>query len=109
MTDVSTEGPLVLDGALTIRDATSILERLREMIDRHQTVSIECSSSPEIDLSFIQLLVAARASASNAGRTVALATKPAGALLNTLTRGGFRVIEENSAGAPAFWFAGASA
>ena len=109
MTDVFTDGRLVLVGALTVRDAPAICARLRETIGQHKTVSIDCSSAREIDLSFIQLLVAARTGASSTGRSVTLAGPPGGALLHTLTRGGFRVVQEDAPGAAAFWFTGASA
>ena len=64
----------------------------------------------EVDRSFIQLLVAARATALQTDKTVTLSTHPDGALLNALTRAGFRVIHEDQAGeAEAFWFEGAAA
>ncbi len=107
MHDVSTDGRLVLDGALTVRNAGAIHDTLCETIMLCPIVSIDCAAADEVDLSFIQLLVAMRVSASAAGKTVTL-SHPGGALLDALTRGGFRVTHENPADAGAFWFDGAA-
>jgi hypothetical protein len=66
-------------------------------------ITIDCAAATEIDLTFIQLLVAAQLSARTAGQRINLASFPDGVLLDTLTRGGFRVVPENGAG---FWFTG---
>jgi hypothetical protein len=66
-------------------------------------IAIDCSSATEIDLTFIQLLVAARISARIAGLSINFVPCPDGVLLDTLTRSGFRVVPENGAG---FWFTG---
>lgn len=53
------------------------------------SVEIGCGAVAEANLSLLQLIIAARASAREAGRTVVLAQPTAGALLETLSRGGF--------------------
>jgi len=106
--DVSTDGRLVLDGALTIRHAGAICATLREAIAQCPAVSIDCTAAAEVDLSFIQLLAASRVSASCLGRTVTLSACPDGPLLNTLTRGGFHVTNEDPADPRSFWFDGAA-
>jgi ABC-type transporter Mla MlaB component len=110
MTHVKAEpGRLVLDEPLTMRAAEALQTRLREMIDRHSVVEIDCSAATEIDLSFVQLLLAARLSAQKAGKTVNIAALPAGALLDILTRGGFRPTREaRPDGGTGFWFGGAT-
>ena len=60
-----------------------------------------------MDLSFVQLLVAARTSARRSDNTVVFGEPPDGVLLDTLTRAGFRVTTEMSgAKAGSFWFDG---
>lgn len=108
MHDVSTDTRLVLDGALTIRNAAAIRATLLDTITSNAAVAIDATAAAEVDLSFIQLLIASRVSASSAGKSVTLASHPDGAFLDALTRGGFRVTGENSAGEPPFWFEGAA-
>lgn len=108
--DVTIVGRLVLDGALTMRGIEALCTTLREMVAQHSDVSVDCTAAVEVDLSFIQLLVAARSSAWQADKTVTLSARPDGALLNALTRAGFRVTHEERTGdTEAFWFEGAAA
>jgi anti-anti-sigma regulatory factor len=108
MQDVSPDTRLVLDGALTIRNAAAIRATLLDTVTSHSAITIDCTAAVEVDLSFIQLLIATGASASAAGKSVTLATRPDGAFLDALARGGFRVNSENPAGDPPFWFEGAA-
>jgi ABC-type transporter Mla MlaB component len=108
--DIAAASRLVLDGVLTIRTAGALCGTLREAVAKHSSVSIDCAAAVEADLSFIQLLIAARASARRSDKTVTLMTFPDGPLLDALTRAGFRVTHEHQSGqAPAFWFEGAAA
>ena len=108
--EVTTVGRLVLDGALTMRSIEALCATLRERVAQGADVAIDCTAAAEVDLSFIQLLVAARASALQADKTVTLSARPDGALLNALTRAGFRVTHEEQTGeVEAFWFEGAAA
>lgn len=101
-------GRLVLEGALTTRTAEALCTTLRENIAHNPAVLIDCLAATEVDLSFIQLLVASRVSAAQSGKTVVLSASPDGALLTALTRAGFSVTQEaQSDTAPAFWFEGA--
>ena len=102
---------LVLDGALTMRTIETVHATLREAIEPAPgkpgaPISIDCSAATETDLTFVQLLVAARISTRLLGTTIGLTARPEGALLDTLTRGGFQVVDEDPS---AFWFAGAEA
>jgi anti-anti-sigma regulatory factor len=103
---------LVLEGALTMRTVETVRATLREAIALLAApLAIDCSAATEIDLTFVQLLVATRISAQRLGGTVSLVSAPDGALLDTLTRGGFRVASDaKEDGVPgntaAFWFAG---
>jgi ABC-type transporter Mla MlaB component len=81
-------GRFVLDGALTLRTVEAIREDLLEMMQHHQALEIDCSAATEIDLSFVQLVLAARAAALSLGKTVALAHPASGMLRDVLQRGG---------------------
>ena len=105
--------PLVFDGTLTIRTVETVHAMLRAAIRPSSggaskaSIAIDCSPATEIDLAFIQLLIAARQSARSHGALVSLAAYPDGVLLDSLTRGGFRIVPED--GAPGFWFVGDAA
>jgi hypothetical protein len=114
--DTTANVQLVLDGALTMRTIETVRATLIAAIEppsdtapantASSGITIDCSAATEIDLTFIQLLVAARISARTAGLSINFAPCLDGALLDTLTRGGFRVVPENGAG---FWFTGEAA
>ena len=81
-------GRIVLKGPVTLQAVEAIHAQFLALEDR-PAITIDCSGATEVDVSLVQLILAARASAQRTGRSVAL-TKPAdGALLNTLERGGF--------------------
>jgi ABC-type transporter Mla MlaB component len=107
--DAATTGRLALDGALTIRTAEAVSAKLLDAVNQHSSLSVDCSDVTEVDLSFIQLLIAARVSAQSLQKSVVLGGRPEGALLDTLTRGGYRVAEEAQQGKAVFWFSGAGA
>ena len=111
--DTDAGARLVLDGALTMRTTDAIRATLLEAIERPSPggaspagISIDCTEASEVDLTFVQLLIAARVTTRRLGRPVCLASAPDGALLDTLTRGGFQPLREVAAdGTPVFWFA----
>jgi ABC-type transporter Mla MlaB component len=121
--DTEAGARLVLEGALTMRTVDAVRATMREAIERAvanqesaapgsraPAIVIDCAAAEEIDLTFIQLLIAARLSARGRNRTVILASAPDGALLDTLTRGGFQPVRESDAAdIPAYWFEQASA
>ena len=88
-TDNSDIGQLVLDGNLTIRNIESVHLKLTDAISRRSQIVIDCRSADEVDVSMVQLLLAARAGAASAGRRLVLAHPADGALLDVLVRGGF--------------------
>ncbi len=101
---------LKLLGPLNLRTAAGTCDTLREALAHHAAVSIDCMAATDIDLSFIQLLVAARSSAQQASRTVSLAESPDGPLLAVLSRAGLRPANLAPPGADDdFWFEGALA
>ncbi len=89
----------------TIDAIRAILRAAIEPPDAAGAIFIDCAGATEIDLTFLQLLVAARVTAHALGREVVLAACPDGPLLDALTRGGFLVATESGTGeTPAFWF-----
>jgi hypothetical protein len=121
--DIAAGVPLVFAGALTMRTVDDIHATLREAIERPDSaadppadpaadplgarISIDCAAATEVDLTFVQLLIASRISAPRVGKTVQLAAPADGALLDTLTRGGFQAVRESCPdGTPDFWFEG---
>ena len=111
--DTAADIQLVLEGALTMRTVETVRATLRATIEppldtapagmAPAAIAIDCSAAAEIDLTFIQLLIAARVSTSAASRPLRLAPEPDGTLLDTLNRGGFRVVPGPGGG---FWFTG---
>ncbi len=113
--DAAAGGQVAFAGDLTMRTVDTTHATLREAIARGCDLSIDCTAATEVDLTFIQLLVAARASALRSDNSVSLASCPGGALLDVLTHAGFRVSREqqpsgiaaaeiNPGEAGTFWF-----
>ncbi|MCW2244425.1 ABC-type transporter Mla MlaB component [Azospirillum fermentarium] len=71
-------------GALTIREAEEVFGRLREALETSERVEIDCSGVTEADITFIQLILAARTSAAAAGKTLMMSGPAGGALLDAL-------------------------
>jgi ABC-type transporter Mla MlaB component len=89
---------VALEGALTVRCAEAVRATLRSALEQEGDIAIDCAEASEADLSFVQLLFAARASAVHRGKTIALAAPVSGVLLDTLTRAGFRAVAEPAIG-----------
>ncbi len=75
---------LVLTGALTVRTVRQVHADMLAAVRRNRHVRIDCSAASEIDLSFIQLVLAARRDAAATGGALALAHPADGALLERL-------------------------
>jgi ABC-type transporter Mla MlaB component len=98
---------VALEGALTVRSAETVRATLRSALEQEGDVAIDCADASEADLSFVQLLIAARASAVHRGKTIALAAPLGAVLLNTLTRAGFRAVARPPIGdSETFWING---
>jgi ABC-type transporter Mla MlaB component len=94
---------LMLDGPLTVRHAPQIHARLREAL-RQGSVAIDCRAADEVDVSFIQLVLAARRSAAATGRTLRLAHPADATLLDRLRQAGMvRSGDEDPAADQDFW------
>ena len=79
---------LVLGGSVTMQSVEAVHAQLLQMIDQ-PVVEIDCDDLTEADLSLVQVILAARASARKAGRTIVLAHPATNVLRELLQRGGF--------------------
>jgi hypothetical protein len=95
------EASLSLPANLTVRAITSAREDLLTFMDAHEAGTIALADDVQVDISFIQMIEAARIHAGTAGKSIALAQPATGALLETLRRGGF--LEGMSADDAKFW------
>lgn len=93
-----TTGEVRLSGPLTIRRAGELRDALLAALGSHQSIIVDLQDDAEADISFVQLLLAARQSARAQGRQIALKQPGAGPLRTVLDSGGF--IDADTAG---FW------
>lgn len=85
-----------LTGSLTTPRAEAIHSEVLAALSGHSSVTVDCSSASDMDVAFIQILVAASRFASRCGKTVALASPPAGLIAETLRRCGFAAPKQPS-------------
>lgn len=74
---------------LTVRNIMVVQQEMLQFIDGNTSATIELADDCQVDISFIQLMEAARIYAGTAGKPVALAEPAKGPVLDTLQRGGF--------------------
>ena len=104
MTDSAPDPQRVsLDGVVTVRTIANARTKLLEALAEHSAVLVDCGAAETVDLTAIQLLLAARLSARRAGKDLSLTAPAGGALLAALEQGGFLP----SSGADPFWSGGA--
>lgn len=102
--DPTAAGHVRLDGALTVRNAAGIHQRLRESLRQHATVTLDCDAATDVDLSFVQLVLSARKSASLSGKSLSLVAPATDMLAGTLRRAGLLGVASASEGADhLFW------
>jgi anti-anti-sigma regulatory factor len=80
---------LQLTGEMTLRQAGALQAQLRSEAAEHDHVVIDCADVSEIDISVVQLLVAASKSAEAAGKSVSVRFPEGGVLDTILRRAGF--------------------
>ena len=83
----------------TVTQAEETKEKLRAALDQASDVLLDCEKIEEVDLSFIQLVLAARKSADRDGKNLTLLTPARGVLLAALRRAGLE-----ADGPHRFWF-----
>ncbi len=60
-----------------------------QALSKHNAVILDCAGASEIDLTFVQILVAAGRTAANAHKRIDLQSPPTGPLAEALRRCGF--------------------
>ena len=95
--DPTAAGHVPLEGALTVRNVAEIHSRLRESLRQYSTVTIDCNAATDVDLSFLQLVLSARKSATVSGKSVSLVSPATDMLSETLRRAGLLGVASASA------------
>jgi anti-anti-sigma regulatory factor len=72
-----------------LREVAGLAAALTAALAAHPAVTLTAATLTEIDVSVLQVLVAARKSAVKAGKSLRFAAPPAGALRQTLVKAGF--------------------
>ena len=90
MSAASAQIRIVLRGSLTIAACEAAHLELARNLAAASSVVIETDGDAEVDLAFIQLLIATQRSAERSGKLVALAAPPAGGLAEALISCGFQ-------------------
>lgn len=95
------------DESLSIATVDGLHERLVTALAAGQDVTIDCSGATDVDLSFIQLVLAARRSAAARSLHVGVIPDEAGNLASALMRGGLVEDVEGTTGIEAWLKGGA--
>lgn len=77
-----------LEGALGLRDAIALGDRFKDALANNAAVEVDAGKLQEVDISIVQLLIAAHKRALAVGRSFGLASAPDGALRQALERCG---------------------
>src|SRR5262245_45560921 len=102
--DTKASGRFAIDGALTIRTTADAVPRLRKQLSKRQAkLELDVSGVTEIDVSGIQLLLATRASALTAGKTLTIAQPLPETVRAVLQQGGFLAAEGGADKGDSFW------
>jgi anti-anti-sigma regulatory factor len=92
-----------LSGSYTIQNVEQTLALLRDTLASDSSIQLDCSAIDAVDITFIQVIIAARKSAQQKGGDLALTAHADGPLLEALDLAGIR-----SERGQAFWFEGAA-
>lgn len=87
--DAGDEAELELRGPLTLRHAAGIRERILAALAQNSRLAVTLRDDDEVDISFVQILLAARLSAHLAGGRLRLMFPPGGGLARAIALGGF--------------------
>lgn len=89
-----TTGEVRLSGPLTIRRAAELRDTLLTSLTTYRQIVLSLDEDAEADIAFVQLVLAAQASARAAGKDIRLKSPSAGSLRDVLERGGFLAADE---------------
>jgi ABC-type transporter Mla MlaB component len=104
MHELPVKDRVLLGGPLTVRTIALVHERLLAALREFPSVTVDLSRAGEVDLSLIQLMLAARKSAAAAGKRLSLAAPVDGALRDALACAGLIAsADDQPAADQAFW------
>jgi hypothetical protein len=95
------DAPLTLPATLTIKTMVSVQELILDFLNNNSTAVLDIDEAAQVDLSFVQLVTAARKQAEAKAGRVLLARPASGDLYDVLKRGGF--LDEMTPDAAHFW------
>ncbi|MBP2559439.1 hypothetical protein J2857_002208 [Neorhizobium galegae] len=95
------EDCLHLPQNLTVRAITIVQQEMLQFLDKTASATIELDDDCQVDISFLQLMEAARIYAGTAGKHIALARPASGPTLDVLKCSG--ILEGMSADDLQFW------
>lgn len=95
------DAPLTLPASLTIKNILAVQELILDFLDKNTTAILEIDEEAQVDLSFVQLVTAARKHALSRDGRILLARPATGDLYDVLKRGGF--LDEMTPDAAHFW------
>lgn len=104
---IDSHGKRVLhfEGVLSLVEAATIKNSLlAALANDATTIEVDCAQATEVDVSFLQIVLAARRTAAIRGKSIVLSAPPSGALLDALQRSGI-VSTTEARGSPddPFW------
>ena len=97
----SGDTPLTLPATLTIKNILAVQEIILKHLSNNPTAILDIDEEAHVDLSFVQLVTAARKHAETHAGRILLARPAAGDLYDVLKRGGF--LDEMTPDAAHFW------
>jgi len=80
---------VALTGSVGLRDVTRIADQLQQALSSGGRVIVDCSGLVEVDLSIVQLLIAAQRAARASGAALSMGYPAEGALRALLQTAGF--------------------
>jgi MFS superfamily sulfate permease-like transporter len=96
---------VAFSGCVTIANICQVRDDVAAAIGQGQSLILDLDAVTETDLTFIQLVEAARLKANDAGCSLKLRRPAAGAVLEVLQRGGF--LDDDNSDRARFWLQGA--
>jgi len=98
---LSGDASLTLPNALTIKNIVAVQEIILDHLANNATAILDIDAEAQVDLSFVQLVTAARKHAETRAGRLVLARPATGDLYEVLKRGGF--LDEMTPDAAHFW------
>lgn len=106
MVDAQSADKLSIEGALTIRTAATVVQELQARLQQHRVIEIDLSRATELDISGIQVILSARATAVAGDKTLSVAQPLAPAAHAALLQGGFLHVAGETDSRHSFWLGG---